>query len=60
MEYYIGNTDPEWFDFLHKKEPEDINFWQPGGRFRFHVLKPGVPFLLRLKSPINKIAGIGF
>jgi len=60
MEYYIGNTDLEWFNFLRAKEPEDINFWQPGGRLRFHILKPGAPFLLRLKSPINKIAGIGF
>jgi len=60
MEYYIGNTDLEWFKFLQLKEPEDINFWQPGGKLRFHVLKPGAPFLLRLKSPINKIAGIGF
>src|SRR4030042_5982491 len=60
MEYYIGNTDREWFTFLRTKNPEDINFWQPGGRLRFHILKPGAPFLLRLKSPINKIAGIGF
>jgi putative restriction endonuclease len=60
MEYYIGNTDFEWFNFLRTREPEDINFWQPGGRLRFHILKPGAPFLLRLKSPINKIAGIGF
>jgi putative restriction endonuclease len=60
MEYYIGNTDLEWFNYLRDKEPEDINFWQPGGKLRFHVLEPGAPFLLRLKSPLNKIAGIGF
>jgi putative restriction endonuclease len=60
MEYFIGNTDFEWFNFLRTKNPEDINFWQPGGKLRFHILKPGAPFLLRLKSPINKIAGIGF
>jgi putative restriction endonuclease len=60
MEFYVGNTDRQWFDFLRTKEPDDINFWQPGGRLRFHILKSGAPFLLRLKSPINKIAGIGF
>jgi putative restriction endonuclease len=60
MEFFIGNTDLDWFNFLRTKNPEDINFWQPGGRFKFHILKPGAPFLLRLKSPINKIAGIGF
>jgi putative restriction endonuclease len=60
MEFYVGNTDRQWFNFLRTKEPDDINFWQPGGRLRFHILKSGAPFLLRLKSPINKIAGIGF
>lgn len=60
MKYYIGNTDYDWFKFLEKIAPEDINFWQPGGHLRFHVIKPGAPFLFRLKSPINKIAGIGF
>jgi putative restriction endonuclease len=60
MEYFIGNTDFEWFNFLRNKNPEDINFWQPGGKLRFHAIKPGAPFLFRLKSPINKISGIGF
>ena len=60
MEYYIGNTDKQWYDFLKGREPEDINFWQPGGRQGFHIINTGAPFLLRLKSPINKVAGIGF
>lgn len=60
MEYFIGNTDREWFNYLRTKAPEDINFWQPGGKQRFHVIKQDAPFLLRLKSPINKIVGIGF
>ena len=60
MEFYIGNTDRQWLEFLRTRNPEDINFWQPGGKLRFHILKSGAPFLLRLKSPINKIAGIGF
>lgn len=60
MEFYIGNTDRQWFNFLRTLKPDDINFWQPGGKLRFHILKSGAPFLLRLKKPINKIAGIGF
>lgn len=63
MKYYIGNTDYHWFDFLRNlyPAPDDINFWQPGGTSSFKVLKDqGAPFLLRLKSPINKVAGIGF
>ena len=60
MDFYIGNTDYQWYTFLSERDPEDINFWQPGGLINFRAIKPGAPFLLRLKSPVNKIAGIGF
>jgi len=60
MNYYIGNTDLDWYSFLRKINPEDINFWQPGGLSHFKAIETGSPFLLKLKSPINKIAGIGF
>jgi putative restriction endonuclease len=60
MRYFIGVTDWDWFNFLSKKDNEDINFWQPGGNSHFRVLKPGAPFLFKLKSPYNAIAGIGF
>jgi putative restriction endonuclease len=60
MIFYVGNTDFEWFKFLCARSPEDINFWQPGGRLRFQAIQQGAPFLLRLKAPHNKIAGIGF
>lgn len=60
MIFFVGNTDFEWFRFLSSRSPEDINFWQPGGKLKFRAINPGAPFLLRLKAPINKIAGIGF
>lgn len=60
MKYYIGNTDLDWYQYLKSINPEDINFWQPGGTSHFRTIEPGSPFLLKLKSPINKIAGIGF
>lgn len=60
MKFYLGNTDLEWFTYLSKINPEDINFWQPGGNSKFGILNPGEPFLFRLKSPINKIGGVGF
>jgi putative restriction endonuclease len=60
MRYYIGNTDLEWYRHLNSIHPEDINFWQPGGLTHFRAIEAGSPFLLKLKSPINKIAGIGF
>lgn len=60
MIFYVGNTDRDWFNYLRIIKPEDVNFWQPGGIQRFHVISPGSPFLMRLKRPVNKIAGIGF
>ncbi len=60
MNYFIGNTDLDWYSFLKQRKPEDINFWQPSGLLRFQAIGPGSPFLLKLKRPINKVAGIGF
>ncbi len=60
FKFYIGNTDYDWYSFLKSRNPEDINFWQPGGKTNFKALPPGGPFLLKLKSPYNSIAGVGF
>jgi putative restriction endonuclease len=61
MKLYIGVTDTRWFRNLAAQEPPvaDINFWKPGGG-AFAALEPGCPFAFKLKSPINKIAGVGF
>lgn len=54
MDYYIGNTDYDWFNFLknhnNPQQPEDINFWKPGGKRNFRAIKQGEPFLLKLKK----------
>lgn len=60
MKFYIGTTDYNWYEYLSQLNPEDANFWQPGGKANFKVLHPGAPFLLKLKKPYNAIAGIGF
>ena len=60
MKFYIGNTDKQWFDYLRQTSPDDVNFWQPGGKLRFQAIPAGAPFLFKLKRPINKIAGLGF
>lgn len=60
MRFYLGVTDLDWYSFLSRRENEDINFWQPGGKTTFKALTPGAPFLFKLKHPINKIGGIGF
>jgi putative restriction endonuclease len=60
MKFYLGVTDNNWFRYLSQINPEDINFWQPGGTVNFKVLTPGAPFLFKLKSPLNAIGGVGF
>ncbi|HNW88518.1 MAG TPA: HNH endonuclease [Bacteroidales bacterium] len=60
MRFYLGVTDFDWYNFLSKRDNEDINFWQPGGNSTFKVLSPGAPFLFKLKSPYNAVAGVGF
>jgi putative restriction endonuclease len=60
MKFYIGVTDTEWFRYLSLINPEDVNFWQPGGKAAFKVIDSGAPFLFKLKSPLNAIGGLGF
>ena len=60
MKLYLGVTDNRWYNYLSTINPEDVNFWQPGGSATFKVLAPNAPFLFKLKSPLNAIGGVGF
>lgn len=60
MRYWVGVTHNAWFDFLSREAPDEVNFWQPSGRPPFTQLQPGAPFLFKLKSPFNHIAGGAF
>jgi putative restriction endonuclease len=60
MNFYVGVTDTAWYNYLSKIQPEDVNFWRPGGNSTFKVIEEGAPFLFKLKSPYNAIGGIGF
>jgi len=61
MKIYIGITDNDWFNFLSKRPNiDEINFWQPSGKNLLRSLSPGEPFLFKLHSPYNYIAGGGF
>lgn len=60
MKFYLGVTDNNWYKYLSQINPEDVNFWQPGGTVNFKVIPSGAPFLFKLKSPLNVIGGIGF
>jgi len=39
---------------------DEVNFWRPSSQSRFRALPTGGPFFLRLKHPLNAIAGFGF
>lgn len=60
MRLWIAVTDKDWFDFLTRLSPDEVNFWQPSGGRTFRVLQPGEPFLFKLHSPHNFIVGGGF
>jgi putative restriction endonuclease len=59
MRFWVGVTDNEWFRFLSRLQPDEVNFWQPSG-MSFRAVKPGSPFLFKLHSPQNFIVGGGF
>lgn len=60
MKLWIGVTDKDWFDYLSRLGPDEVNFWQPSGSRNFRVLQPGEPFLFKLHSPNNFVVGGGF
>ena len=60
MKFWIGVTDNRWFEFLSSRSPDEINFWRPSGFGSFQAIPTGSPFLFKLHSPYNFIAGGGF
>ena len=60
MKFWVGITDGDWFNHLARRQPDEVNFWQPGGGRRFRAIEPGGLFLFKLHSPDNYIAGGGF
>lgn len=56
---YVGVTDGDWYDYLTNNQPDELNFWQPGGKQVFRALQPYDLFLFKLHSPLNYIAGGG-
>jgi len=60
MKIWVGVTDKNWFQYLSRRSPDEVNFWQPSGSRNFRVLQSGEPFLFKLHSPDNFIVGGGF
>jgi len=56
---YLGVTDSRWFHYLAARQPDEVNFWKPGGG-SFRALPEAGLFLFKLKKPHNAIAGGGF
>ena len=59
MKFFVGVTDNSWYRHLAKLCPDEVNFWRPSGR-SFGAVLSGSPFLFKLHSPENYIAGGGF
>jgi putative restriction endonuclease len=61
MRFFVGITDYDWYQ-LHASKPhvEEVNFWKPSPDAGFKALQTGEPFLFKLHSPRNFIAGGGF
>src|ERR1035438_2806171 len=34
MKYYIGVTNNNWYDYLKKIKPDEVNFWRPSNLVR--------------------------
>jgi putative restriction endonuclease len=60
MNFWVGVTDNDWFNYLSRAIPEEVNFWQPRGAITYSSLSPGSLFLFKLRRPHNHIAGGGF
>jgi putative restriction endonuclease len=66
----VSLTDRRWFDHLSAcarraggprvARLDEVNFWRPRDQHAVRSIGPGAPFFLRLKSPVNAIAGFGF
>ena len=61
MRFWTGVTDNTWFTNLRDLGAiDEVNFWHPSGRPPFTTFPEGTPFLFKLKSPNNHIAGGGY
>lgn len=47
MEFWVGVTDNNWYEFLANLKPNEVNFWQPSGTPAF---KTHIPLLKELQE----------
>ena len=59
MKYCVRVTDTNWYEYLASIKPDEVNFWNPGGR-AFKAINIGDLFLFKNKYPDNAIIGGGY
>ncbi|WP_029420698.1 HNH endonuclease [Alicyclobacillus macrosporangiidus] len=60
MKIFVGLTDNNWYNYLCRLQPDEVNFWQPTGRRTFRAIERNGLFLFKLHSPLDYIVGGGF
>lgn len=61
MHGYVTSIDLDWFETVTAgSRADEVNVWRPGTQHQFRALGPGEPVFLRLKAPVDRIAGFGF
>lgn len=60
MNFWMGVTDCQWYEFVSARALDEVNFWQPSARAPFANLPPGTPFFFKLKRPHNHVVGGGY
>lgn len=60
MRFWAGVTDNRWYQFVSRRQFDEVNFWQPSARPPFRELPEGSPFLFKLRRPNHHIAGGGY
>lgn len=56
---YVAVTDNEWFDFLSKLKPDEVNFWLPNPVKQIYAIKQNDLVLFKLHAPKRAIGGGG-
>jgi len=59
MNFYIGVTDKNWYEYQKAHAFDEVNFWQPRDTRDFTAIKPGELFLFKLHYPENYVVGGG-
>jgi putative restriction endonuclease len=59
LQFWIGITDGDWYEFLAVRRPDEVDFWQPGDQAP-RRMAPGWPFLFKLHAPRHFVVGGGF